>query len=155
MPAKKKATKRPSVKKAPPKKAKRVAKKRSAAPKSAAPSLSDALAEAAWEEADLALAEALVEADALMEAVDDSSRATAIAFMVQALSRAARKRGLSRIGELGGPEKYDPARHELAGSVAKKPRNVRIAARGVVRGVEVLQRPRALPVVRKTRKSGR
>ena len=79
MPAKKKTTKRPSAKKAPPKKAKRAAKKRSAAPKSAAPSLSNALAEAAWEEADLALAEALVEADALMEAVNDSDRATAIA----------------------------------------------------------------------------
>lgn len=151
MPAKKKATKRPK-----PKKATRAPSKRSAAPKSAAPSLSDALAEAAWEEADRALAEALVECDALLAAATKKQRDNALALLAQALSRAARKRGLSRINELGAAEKYDPQRHELAGPVAKMPRNVRIAARGVARGMDVLAKSRAAPVVRKARKkSGR
>lgn len=151
MPAKKKATKRPT-----PKKAIKASSKRSAAPKSAAPSLADALAEAAWEEADRALAEALVECDALSAATTKKQRDNALALLAQALSRAARKRGLSRIGELEAAEKYDPRRHELAGPVAKMPRNVRIAARGVARGMNVLAKSRAAPVVRKARKkSGR
>ncbi len=156
MPAKKKTTKRPATKKLAPKKSVKAPKTRSAAPNSAAPSLSDALAEAAWAEADQALAEALIECDALMAAENKKQRDNAMALMAQALSRAARKRGLSRVGELGAAEKYDQQRHELAGAVAKMPRNVRIAARGVARGAEILLRPRVDPIVRKARKkSGR
>lgn len=151
MPAKKKATKRPT-----PKQAAKAPRKRSAAPKSAAPSLSDALAQAAWEEADRALAEALIECDALAGAASKKQRDNAMTLLTQALARAARKRGLSRIGELGDAEKYDPQRHELAGVVAKMPRKIRIAARGVARGAEVVLRPRVAPIVRKARKkSGR
>jgi len=150
MPAKKKATKARSAKPAP-----KQPKKRSAVRKSTAPSLSDALAQAAWAEADLALAEALVECDALQGAESKKQRDAALALLAQGLSRAARKRGMSRVGEVGETEKYAAARHELASTVAKMPRSVRIAARGVTRGAEVLLRPRAVPMVRKARKSGR
>lgn len=150
MPAKKKSTTR-----RPPKKAAKAPRSRSAAPKSAAPSLADALAEAAWAEADQALAEALIECDALLGAQSKKQRDAAVSLLAQALSRAARKRGLSRVGELGLAEKYDPQRHELAVAVAKMPRKVRIAARGVARGADILLRPRAAPVAPKARKSGR
>lgn len=146
MPAKKKATKR-QPKPAP-------KKKKSAARKRAAPSLAGALAEAAWAEADQALAEALVESDEVESATSAKQREAAVALMIQALSRAGRKRGLARIGVLGAREPYDPAKHQLMAAVAKKPRTVRIAARGVARGGSILVLPRAGPVVRGRRKSG-
>lgn len=146
MPAKKKATKRP------PKPAPKT--KKSAARKRAAPSLAGALAEAAWAEADQALAEALAEADEVESAAGAAQRDAAVALMIQALSRAGRKRGLSRIGVLGAREPYDPGKHQLIAAVAKKPRTVRIAARGVARGAEILLLPRVGPVTRGRRKSG-
>jgi len=147
MPAKKKATKRPA--KPAPK------KKKSAARKRAAPSLAGALAEAAWVEADQALAEALVESDEVESATSPTQREAAVALMIQALSRAGRKRGLNRIGILGAREPYDPAKHQLMTAVAKKPRTVRIAARGVARGADILLLSRVDPVTRGRRKSGR
>ncbi len=115
-------------------------RKQGAARKRAAPSasLAGALAEAAWAEADTALAEALAELDEVQSAPDEDTRADAMTMLAQSLSRAARKRGLSRQGELGARAPYDPARHVLDDPSGRAPKTVRIAARGVSRGAEVL-----------------
>jgi hypothetical protein len=114
-------------------------------------SLVGALAEATWTEADAALAQALVELDEAEGAASKSDREDALTRLAQSLSRAARKRGLSRIGALGETETYDAARHELNTPVAKTPKKVRIQARGVARGDEILERPRVTPSERKRR----
>lgn len=114
-------------------------------------SLANALAEAAWSGADIALAEALVELDAALSARRASERQVALALLAQSLSRVGRKRGLTRIGEVGKREPYDPNRHNLDGAGTAK--TIRIAARGVARGGEVLVKPRAVPATR--RKQGR
>lgn len=115
-------------------------RKQGAARKRAAPaaSLVGALAEAAWAEADAALAEALADLDEVQTAPDDEARADAVAMLAQSLSRAARKRGLSRQGELGARAPYDPARQVLDDASGRAPKTVRVAARGVSRGAEVL-----------------
>lgn len=112
------------------------------------PSLTHALAAAAWAEADDALAEALIEFDALEQAADEDGRAASLAMLAQALNRAARRRGLTRIGRLGAREPFDAAKHELA-APNKAPKLVRVTARGVARGAEVLRRPRVGPLRRK------
>lgn len=133
--------------------AKASAKKRSGgsskrrAPK---PSLADALAEAAWSEADLALADALVEFDAAASARLAAERRQAIALLGQSLTRAGRKRGLTRVGEVGKREAYDPTRHNLDGAATTQV--VRIAARGVARGGEMLVKPRVVPTTRRKSK---
>lgn len=135
-----------------PKKAKAKAKraalpKRSAARKrtrKAAP-LADALGEAGWREADNALAEALADLDEL-EAADASHRDDALAVLAQSLARAARRRGLTRIGALAAQHPYDPDAHDLRSAVAKMPKTVRIQARGVSRGGQVLVKPRVAAV---------
>jgi hypothetical protein len=114
-------------------------------------SLSGALAEAAWSEADAALAQALVDFDESQSAEDEAARDDALARLAQSLSRAARKRGLARIGELDTQEPYDANRHDLNAVVAKAPKKVRIQARGVSRGGDVLEKPRVAPVERKRR----
>jgi hypothetical protein len=121
-------------------------KPKSAAPKRAAPALSDALAAAAWSEADGALAEALAEFDSLANARTDAARKGATALLEQALARAARRRGLSRFGGLGATETYDPARHELTRAPARAPKRVRVKVRGVARGNEILIKARVGPV---------
>src|ERR1700754_4821754 len=90
--------------------------KLSAARKRAAPgvSLSGAMADAAWSEADLALAEALADFDELETAASKKARANALAMLSQSLGRAARKRGLARIGALEEKAVFDPGAHELA-----------------------------------------
>jgi hypothetical protein len=138
------------------KKPKRSAKGRqepSAARKRAAQgaSLAGALAEAAWAEADVALAQALADCDEAATAPDPASRAEALAVLAQSLARAGRKRGLIRIGELGKSAPFDPDRHDLIAQGAKKPKTVRIAARGVLRGGDVLAAPRVRPTGRKTK----
>jgi hypothetical protein len=145
MPAKKKAAKAPK---------KKGVRKRSVAPKRAAQPLAQALAEAAWTDADRALADALVECDAAETAAKPAERAAALAMLGQALARAARKRGLSRIGILGGREPFDRDGHEIVGAVAKKPRTVRIQARGVARGNDILRRPLVSPATSGRRKRG-
>lgn len=119
-------------------------RKKSAARKRAAPavSLSGALAEAAWAEADAALAQALVEADEAYTAKDEAARMAALELLMLALARAARKRGMTRIGELGERVAYDPQRHELNDAGKRAPKNVRIAARGVSRASKVMAKPR-------------
>jgi hypothetical protein len=114
-------------------------------------SLAGALAEAAWAEADLALARALVELDEAQAAVTEAAGVEALALLGQSLSRAARKRGLTRIGALGAVEAYDRRRHDLNAPVARAPKTVRIEARGVGRGDEVLAKPRVGPVRGKKR----
>lgn len=129
------------------------APKPSAARKRAAQGISliGALAEAAWADADTALAQALADLDEVQAAPSAQARDEALALLSQSLSRAARKRGLTRLGVLGASEAYDPERHEAATSVAKMPKTVGIYARGVARGGEVLARPRVGAVRRKKR----
>ncbi|MEQ1817683.1 MAG: hypothetical protein ABL871_03660 [Terricaulis sp.] len=127
--------------------------KKSAARKRAAQGvpLTDALAEAAWSEADAALAQALADFDEAQSADGKKARKDALERLGQALSRAARKRGLARVDELGDEVAYDPETHDLNEAVAKTPKTVRIQARGVTRGGEVLAKPRVAPVDRKKR----
>lgn len=129
-------------------------KKKGAARKRAAPavSLNAALAEAAWAEADAALAEALAELDAFEAAETAPARKDAAALLAQALARAGRKRGLSRLGALGDHVIYDAALHDLSAAGSKKPKNVRIEVRGVTRGADVLVKPRVAPVGRKKKR---
>lgn len=129
------------------------AAKKSAARQRAAQgvSLTDALAEAAWGEADAALAQALADFDEAETAKGKSARKDALERLGQALSRAARKRGLSRIGELDDRVAFDADAYEINAAVAKTPKSVRIQARGVARGDEVLIKPRVAPVEKKKR----
>lgn len=129
---------------------KRGAPKASRAAASKAGDLTGALAQAAWADADAALAAALADLDEAANA-QGQAREEAMTMLAQSLARAARKRGLSRIGVLGAAEAFDPCRHDLTGPVAKPPKTVRIEARGVARGGDVLVKPRAGPMRRKKR----
>lgn len=118
--------------------------KRSAKPRSA--SMVDVMAQAAWLEADAALAEAIVECGRAVTAEDEDERDAAVTLTSQALTRAARRRGLTRLGKSGALEAFDPAKHELGLSVKRAPKRVRIIEEGVARGGEVLVKARAQPV---------
>ena len=107
--------------------------------------LVNALAEAAWTEADGALAEALLECDRAREAESKKAREQALELLFLALARAARRRGLARIGKQGAIEEFDPVRHELATSPKRAPKRVRIAMEGVARGRQVLIKARVTP----------
>lgn len=126
---------------------------KSAARTRAAPrvSLTAALAEAAWSEADAALAQALADYDEASTAEGKKARKDALDRLGQALASAARKRGFLRLGELEAIVPFDPVGYELNAAVAKTPKTVRIQARGVMRGGEVLAKPRVAPVERKKR----
>ena len=113
--------------------------------------MASALAQAAWLEADAALAQALACCDELREG-GAASRDAALVLLEQALSRAARKRGLTRQGALGAEEIYDPQQHEFATPFARTPKKVRIVARGVSRGGEMLVKAR-VGRVRRSRRS--
>lgn len=143
----------PAAKKTKTKRTNRAAPKQGAARNRAA-LVANALAEAAWIEADAALAEALADLDELTSA-SDVQREDALAVLMQSLSRAARKRGLTRIGALDAREPYDPSVHDLRNFVAKKPKTVRIQARGVARGSQVLVKPRVGAVRAKARRKTR
>ncbi len=112
--------------------------------------LADALAEAAWAEADRALAEAMAEAQILKAAAEGEARDDAMALLEQALGRAARKRGLVRFGEVGARESYDAARHELARPLQRAPKQVRVIASGVTRAGAVLVKARVVAVRSRT-----
>lgn len=107
--------------------------------------LLDALAEAAWNEADRALAEALAHLDELEHTTATKRRRDLLDLLGQALTRAARRRGLTRFGDPGGEEIFDPERHELIGARARRPKSVAVIARGVSRAGEVLAKARARP----------
>jgi hypothetical protein len=114
-------------------------------------SLTSALAEAAWSEADAALARALADLDEAETAADEAARADAWARLAQSLARAGRKRGLTRIGELRARVTFNDREHDLNATVAKTPKTVLIQARGVARGADLLEKPRVAPVDRKKR----
>ena len=118
--------------------------------KRAAPALVSALAEAAWSEADAALAQAVAEYDGLVAARGAAARSDAQALLGQALARAARRRGLARFGAVGSIEAYDPKRHELS-SAGRAPNRVRVKAQGVMRGSEILVKARVSAVRAKRR----
>lgn len=99
-----------------------------------------ALAEAAWAEADAALAAALVEFGALSEAKTVKARKDAMLLLGQALTRTARKRGVAPIGVVGDVEAFDAKRHQPVTSRA--PKYVRIDAPGMARGAVVLIKAR-------------
>ena len=69
--------------------------------------LADALAGAAWAEADAALAQALAEFETLSSAKTASEQRDAMFLLGQALQRAARKRGLGK-----APSKTAPRRRK-------------------------------------------
>ncbi len=102
----------------------------------------DALAEAAWAQADGALAQALALFDELEPKRKD---AVAAAMLGQALALAARRRGLARFGTVGTLETFDPERHQLTTSAELASGRVRICVRGVARGSEVLVKACAAP----------
>ena len=133
-------------------KAKRT-KKKTARPQRPERALSEALAEAAWAEADAALALALVEFDHAEAAKKAETREEALALAQQALANAARRRGLQRFGAVGRQEPYDAARHELTAPRAKPPKNVRIVTPGVARGEAVLVKARASPLAQRRAKA--
>jgi len=97
--------------------------------------LVNALADASWAEADEALAEALIEFAELKRALSEDHDALGMAS--QALTRAARRRGLALFGDVGAIVAFDPAAHELKGSSVAAAR-VRIIREGVMRGRDVL-----------------
>lgn len=134
-------------------KAKSTRAKKRAPSKRATPAsdLTDKLAAAAWAEADAALAEALASFDEAAHAADAETREAAWTLLEQALSQAARKRGLARVGRLGAAEPYDAKKHDLAEPVTRMPKTVRVVARGVARGRDVLVKPRVGLVRRKRR----
>lgn len=120
--------------------------------KQAAFDLVGALGEAGWAEADRALADALAESAALDLAINKLARSKsaaavqraedAFALLTQALDTVARKRGVSRFGEVGAVEKFDPERHEIA-DAPRKAAQVKLIAPGVLKGGEVLLKARA------------
>lgn len=120
--------------------------------KQAAFDLVGALGEAGWAEADRALAAAIAESAALDLAINKLARSKsptavkraedAFALLTQALDTVARKRGVSRFGEVGAVEKFDPERHEIAGATPKSAR-VKLTAPGVMKGGDVLLKARA------------
>ncbi len=112
--------------------------KRGPKAKRTTPVLNEALAEAAWLEADAALAQALTAFELLSQADTGRERSEAMALLDQALIRAVRRRGLTRFGATGGREPYDPARHDLAEPGERPPRTVCIVGQGVMRGCEIL-----------------
>lgn len=114
----------------------------SRAAKRASPPLVDALAEAAWREADSALAEALVECDQALAAKTAKARREALEMLSLALSRAARRRGFSRLGARGALEAFDAKRHDLTAPSRRTPKRVRVLLEGVARGREVLIKAR-------------
>ncbi|HVY84702.1 MAG TPA: hypothetical protein VG943_06195 [Caulobacterales bacterium] len=138
----------------------RAAKPRAAA-RPPAFSLADKLGQAAWAEADQALARALADfanleraADAATKALKrhrSSAKAEALdggALMLrQSLLQLARKRGLTAFGEPGAVEAYDPRRHELNKPV-RAPAFVKVLSAGWARGVgancEVLVKARVV-----------
>jgi hypothetical protein len=120
-----------------------------AAPKGAAQavSLSSALGDAAWAEADRALAQAMAEFEEVEAASNQVRRAEALMLLRQALARAARVRGFSRLGgEPGTVEPFDDNRHALISTPSRPPAEVMIVAQGVARGDEVLVKARAKAV---------
>lgn len=69
-----------------------------------------------------------------------------VALVEQSLSRAARQRGLARLGEIGETTPFDPLAHELIAPSKKPPATVHVVAPGVSRGEKILLKARVKPV---------
>lgn len=106
--------------------------------------IADALAEAAWSEADRALAQVVTDFLVVRAAKRAKERNEAILLLGQSLQRTMRRRGLVILGEADAIEAYDPARHAYSGGRA--PKRVRIVTPGVARDGEVLVKAQAGPV---------
>lgn len=129
---------------------KKTTTKRRAALKSAAvprqDTLTHALGEAAWAEADASLAAALADLDDVEAAIAGNAAAGDALFMVaQALNRVARKRGMMRFGDAGAAINFDPAQHELERTGGTAPKQVRVLRAGVIRAGVVLVKARVAP----------
>lgn len=105
--------------------------------------LATKLAEASWAEADKALAQAW--ADFAEFAAAAKGRTQLIALVDQSLARAARQRGMARIGAAGDTGPYEPDLHELIFPRARSPALIQIVAPGVSRGDKVLLKARVKP----------
>ncbi len=108
--------------------------------------LNATLAEAAWVEADAALAEALADFDEVETASTPAARRAALEMLAQSLARARRKRGLTRQGAIGATISYSAIEHDLVAPVSHPPKRVIVRARGVLRGATVLVKPRVTPL---------
>jgi hypothetical protein len=118
--------------------------KSAARPKRAASAaLGQKLAQAAWAEADAALAEALAEFEAWRLGEADAAE-----LVGQALRRASRRRGLALFGRPGEIEAYDAKRHALAKAARRAPARVCLVSAGVARGEDVVVKARATPLRR-------
>ncbi len=125
--------------------------KKAKSKKRSAPKLvfSEALAEAAWAEADRALAQALALFDELE--IPTGKAGETAAMLGQALSQAGRRRSFERLGSVGAIESFDPNRHEMAKATPKAPLLARILVRGIARGGNVLVKARVAPATAKDR----
>ena len=103
--------------------------------------LANALADASWAEADEALGEALIEFAELKRVLKEAPDALHMAG--QALTRAARRRGLVLFGDLGAVVAFDATIHERNGSLDVA--RVRIVREGVMRGGEIIIRAAVAP----------
>ncbi|MEQ1618170.1 MAG: hypothetical protein ABL883_07480 [Terricaulis sp.] len=104
--------------------------------------LANTLAEASWTQADRALAEAIANFSELDAAQTPAKRKALMALVAQSLQRAARRRGLERIGAEGEIAAFDAGRHELSSKGPRAPKEVRILVPGVARGGVVLVKAR-------------
>jgi molecular chaperone GrpE (heat shock protein) len=104
--------------------------------------LANTLAEASWTQADRALAQAIADFSELDIAQTPGKRKALMALIAQSLQRAARRRGLERIGVEGEVAPFDAERHEFAGRGPRAPKEVRILVPGVARGAVVLVKAR-------------
>lgn len=104
--------------------------------------LANTLAEASWTQADRALAQALADFSELGSCQTPAKRKALIALIDQSLRRAARQRGLSRIGAEGDIAAFDAERHEFSGKGPRAPKEVRILIPGVARSGMVLVKAR-------------
>ena len=71
-----------------------------------------------------------------------------VALVDQSLSRAARQRGLARLGEIGEIAPFDPLAHELIVPGKRPPASVHVVAPGVSRGEKILLKARVKPARR-------
>ncbi len=106
--------------------------------------LATTLAEASWTQADRALAQAIADFSELAGAHTPAKRKALLALIAQSLQRAARRRGLERIGAEGEIAAFDASLHEFSGK-ARAPKEVRILVAGVARGGVVLVKARVAP----------
>ena len=104
--------------------------------------LANTLAEAAWTQADRALAQALADFSELGASQSPAKRKVLLALIAQSLRRAARHRGLSRIGAVGDVAAFDADKHEFSGKGPRAPKEVRILVPGVARSGAVLVKAR-------------